>query len=149
MRNKDRFWSKVNKTETCWLWTVGCFSNGYGCWERHKFAHRVSYQDFYGVVLTSADHLHHKCHNVKCVRPDHLEKTNYHDHIDSPSGINARKTHCKNGHEFTTENTYLKFDVKRLSTTRNCRICSRAYVNQRRKQCREQQAQKQNQLQSL
>jgi len=139
MRNKDKFWSRVNKTETCWLWTGGCFSNGYGCWERHKFAHRVAYEDFYGITLSSQDHLHHQCYNVKCVRPDHLEKTNYHDHKDSPSGINARKTHCKNGHEFTKENTYLKLNMTTLLFARVCRICNRE--RQRRKPCLPQQQQ--------
>ena len=33
--------------------------------------------------------------------------------------VNANKTHCKNGHEFTPENTYLK-----ASGSRECRVCS-------------------------
>jgi hypothetical protein len=26
----DRFWSKVEKTKTCWLWTAGKDFDGYG-----------------------------------------------------------------------------------------------------------------------
>ena len=26
----ERFWIKVDKSGECWLWTGGCFTNGYG-----------------------------------------------------------------------------------------------------------------------
>jgi hypothetical protein len=35
----------------------------------------------------------------------------------NPAGMNARKTHCRNGHEFTPENT------RRWGNQRNCRTC--------------------------
>jgi hypothetical protein len=40
--------------------------------------------------------------------------------------INARKTHCKRGHEFTEENT-----VKR-NGTRSCRTCKNLFKRERR-----------------
>lgn len=37
------------------------------------------------------------------------------------AALNAAKTHCDHGHEFTEANTYLYYG------TRNCRTCRRAY----------------------
>ena len=46
----ERFWSKVNKTEACWLWT-GALSHGYGSYwvggrsGRSVRAHRLAYEE--------------------------------------------------------------------------------------------------------
>jgi hypothetical protein len=37
-----------------------------------------------------------------------------------PGAFNRNKTHCKRGHEFTEENTYVKKDG-----ARDCRACRR------------------------
>jgi hypothetical protein len=72
----ERFWSKVNKTETCWLWTAST-RNGYGVlgWTNKNgtgsYAHRLSYQAAYGPVPDGLCVLHH-CDVRRCVRPDHL-----------------------------------------------------------------------------
>jgi hypothetical protein len=74
----DRFFSKVEKTETCWNWT-GTLVQGYGCTSvngRSKRAHRVSYELLVGP-LEQATILHHKCANRKCVNPDHLQVVSY------------------------------------------------------------------------
>lgn len=70
----DRFWSKVNKTETCWLWTAST-ANGYGnihAGDRKMLSsHRVSYELHYGTIPAGMV-VDHKCHNTLCVNPDHL-----------------------------------------------------------------------------
>lgn len=71
----DRFWEKVNKTETCWLWTAST-QGGYGqighdIYLRPVRAHRVSWELHYGPIPAGLDVLH-KCDNPPCVRPDHL-----------------------------------------------------------------------------
>ena len=74
----DRFFSKVEKTETCWNWT-GTLVKGYGCTSvngRSKRSHRVSYELLVGP-LEPATILHHKCANRKCVNPDHLQVVSY------------------------------------------------------------------------
>jgi len=40
--------------------------------------------------------------------------------------FNASKTHCKNGHEFTPENTEVRVTSK--GTTRRCKVCRNAYA---------------------
>lgn len=69
-----RFWSKVNKTETCWLWT-GAGAPGYGRFKvdgRMDGTHRISLEAKLGRKLMSGMQALHTCDNPRCVRPDHL-----------------------------------------------------------------------------
>jgi len=71
----DRFWEKVNVTETCWLWIAGCDPHGYGTFSRRRseavYAHRFAYELAYGAFDESLGVLH-RYDNPPCVRPDHL-----------------------------------------------------------------------------
>ena len=76
----ERFWSKVHKTDGCWLWTGGTHPFGYGQLNNWKcrypggpilLAHRLSYEWAYGPIPDGVCVLHH-CDNPACVRPDHL-----------------------------------------------------------------------------
>lgn len=72
----QRFWPKVEKTETCWTWTANRNNKGYGLIrtngkERKQLAHRVSWVLAYGPITPGAE-VAHTCDNPSCVRPDHL-----------------------------------------------------------------------------
>ncbi len=70
----DGFWSKVERTETCWLWKAGTDSGGYGhifAFGQQEQAHRVSYAITYGEIPEGMN-VQHECDNPPCVRPDHL-----------------------------------------------------------------------------
>ncbi len=74
----DRFWRKVRKTETCWLWTGMIHrAHGYGQLSRGAaerglvYAHRASWEIHNGPVPARMCVLH-KCDVRRCVRPDHL-----------------------------------------------------------------------------
>ena len=48
-----RFWSKVEKTDTCWLWTASKNHNGYGIFDingKTQRAHRLSYELYKGKI---------------------------------------------------------------------------------------------------
>lgn len=73
----DRFWSKVEKTATCWLWTAAVDGRGYGViglggkGDGLGRAHRVSWEMANGPIPEGAI-LCHTCDVKRCVRPDHL-----------------------------------------------------------------------------
>lgn len=127
------FWRKVNKNGPipahaphlgpCWEWTGARTGNGYGKCSvadgRVRDAHVQSYVMAHGEVPPGLE-LDHLCRNKPCVNPDHLEAVTRRENLlraNGWSGVNARKTHCKNGHPFDESTTKLK------PLGRECRTC--------------------------
>lgn len=68
-----RFWSKVNKTSGCWLWTSATDHAGYGLLggrAPERAAHRLAWRIVRGDP--GDRHVLHTCDNPPCVRPRHL-----------------------------------------------------------------------------
>lgn len=127
---RERFESKVQKTNTCWLWLGTMHANGYGLFDMKvdgrwtKFwAHRVSFE-FHKRPLVTPETVDHLCNNPRCVNPAHLDAVAIGENSRrSPrtlQGRNIRKTHCSQGHPFEGKNLF--FDQGK----RRCRICVRA-----------------------
>lgn len=78
---EERFLSKVQKTNNCWLWTGAKDKAGYGHMRPDptsrnviRKAHRVSYELYKGEIDQGLV-INHLCRNRGCVNPDHLEAT--------------------------------------------------------------------------
>ena len=102
----ERFWPKVEFTDSCWLWRASLSVWGYGRFSlfhsKPVMAHRWSYEFCVGTIPPGL-RLDHLCRTPACVNPDHLEPVTNRENIlrgESGSAINARKTHCKRGHPF-------------------------------------------------
>lgn len=74
-----RFWSHVEKTKGCWLWTGAQNGVGYGTFYvkgKHLQAHRYSYE-LHGNKIPKGMYIDHVlelgCTNTHCVNPDHLQ----------------------------------------------------------------------------
>jgi len=76
VRWHKRFWSHVEKSEGCWLWTAGLNSAGYGIFNIDRFrgpqrAHRIAFELANGPIPEGLYCCHH-CDKPHCVNPEHL-----------------------------------------------------------------------------
>lgn len=73
----NRFWAKVDKSggdDSCWHWTAGKFSGGYGAFNydgKLRKAHRMAWLITNGEIPDGLL-VRHKCRG-QCVNPSHLE----------------------------------------------------------------------------
>jgi len=109
----------------CWLW-LGTMADGYGRFgaDKRKYpAHRWAYEHWIGQVPSGLVLDHFACDNPPCVNPTHVTPVTHQQNTLRSSiavtAINARKTHCVRGHEFTEANTHL------IPSGRSCRECER------------------------
>lgn len=99
-----------NVVGPCWIWQMGLSKEGYGRASHLKskglsaLTHIATYMLLKGPVPEGLE-LDHLCRVTACMNPDHLEPVTHHENI--LRGLRATKTHCKRGHEFTPENTYI------------------------------------------
>lgn len=127
---EERFWEKVivKGEDDCWEWIGAKRRKGYGAINidgKYPSSHRVSYEMQYGKIPENQviDHL---CRNPACVNPNHLEAVSQKENLARGIGIsaiNAAKTHCPKGHEYTPENTNIS-----KKNQRSCRICQLEYL---------------------
>lgn len=122
------------ENDGCWLWLGSRRSGGYAQFYPHGqhapyrsvMVHRWLYEIVNGLIpdTMTIDHL---CRVRHCVNPDHLEIVTMRENTlrgIGPTAVNAKKTHCVNGHELNDANVYL--NPRKTWTSRLCRSCMRA-----------------------
>ena len=132
----DRFNAKVNKTDTCWLWTGSTRgATHYGWFKvngKRKASHRFAYETFNGPIAEGKI-IMHTCDVPRCVNPSHLIQGTYKDNMQdciskgrfNPGG--GIKTYCKQGHPLQGNNI-----INEKNGLRKCRECH----NRRRREYR-------------
>ncbi len=143
----DRFWEKVivGMPHECWPWRAFINDFGYAQFDT-SHAHRTSWELAVGPIPDGLQ-IDHLCHNFdetcnrgvaclhrSCVNPWHLDPRTPLENTRSgrtTAALLAARTHCKNGHEFTPENTRIRKDGSRA-----CRAChaqwQREYMERKR-----------------
>jgi hypothetical protein len=122
---EERFMAKVEKTDSCWIWTAQCTPGGYGRFKiggRPLRAHRVAYELLVGPIPEGLV-LDHLCRVRHCVNPAHLEPVTQRENVlrgDAVGAVNAAKTHCPQGHPYDQLNTLME------AGSRRCLACKRS-----------------------
>lgn len=136
---KERLLARSVRDENgCLRWTGALDGKGYGriylgggkAGARITGTHQAAYREWVGPIPDGME-IDHLCKVTDCLEPTHLEAVTHRENIlrsDNFAGRFARQTHCKYGHEFTPENTYVP--LKRGG--RHCRECHRIYEAERR-----------------
>ncbi len=105
---EERFWARVNKTDSCWLWAAHINNSGYG-WTGKALAHRKAYELTNGAIPDGMD-LDHLCRVRSCCNPGHLEPVSHRKNVlrgMAPGSITFRTNICKRGHALTGANVYV------------------------------------------
>ena len=128
----QRFFGKHVNTKTgCWEWTAG--KNNKGSARSVSVAVDTSVaraSNWLSSVRYRRQRIDHLCRNRGCVNPYHMEAVTLRENVQRGiSGkFNREKTHCRNGHEYTPENTrhYTQYARGVAYPGRACRVCLRS-----------------------
>jgi hypothetical protein len=128
----QRFFDKVEKTDTCWIWKAYCCPQwGYGIfgfkgklWKAHRFSYFYHRKKHPGKMLVC-----HHCDTPACVNPEHLflgtNLDNTMDKVLKYRTHNQKKTVCSKGHRLGGDNLRIVPSDTGLLIERQCITCAR------------------------
>jgi hypothetical protein len=116
-------------TTPCWISNRAKQPNGYtkiGLCGQTLLTHRVAYEAYIGPI-PDGKQLDHLCRQRACCNPAHLEPVTCRENLlrgDTVTAAEAAATHCKRGHPFDEDNTYVRADRPGV---RGCRACRNSW----------------------
>ena len=129
-------WNRTEKEGDCLMWQGYKDKDGYGTITIKGVPHRTHRLAY---ILTHLEPLMdlwvlHTCDRPSCINPEHLyagtQIDNEQDKLRRNRNMNAQKTECKRGHEFTLENT--RIDPRGQRVCKSCdAIRTKKYREQR------------------
>lgn len=138
---EERFFAKVEKTDSCWIWKGNARGNAKFMYGKFDYmgkvfsAHRVSWEMHNGKIPKGGDYrgicVCHSCDNPLCVNPEHLflgaHKNNMRDKVLKRRN-NGFIKQCKRGHEFSVKNTW--FSKQGLRHCKECHKIRQRHYNE-------------------
>lgn len=120
--------SKRDSASGCLRWQGAKNPKGYGeitVDNRRRAVHRIAHEVWIGPIPEGfeIDHVAaNGCVHRDCIEPSHLEAVTHLENL----ARKPERTHCKNGHEYTPENTrWSAPQAGRENRSRICRACRR------------------------
>jgi hypothetical protein len=105
MKDIDKFWKYVDKTNSCWIWTRSLNHYGYGQFsigaDNVHLAHRWIYQQINNKTLPRHIKVCHSCDTPACVRPDHLFEGTHKDNMNDRDSKGRQSHNRKNNAKLT------------------------------------------------
>lgn len=118
-----RFWSCVDKTGDCWIWTGQRTRDGYGrisVNQKYVGAHRVSFELANGPIPDGL-YVLHSCDNRPCVNPAHLWLGTHQDNMRDMAEKGRGRERGKGGINAGASNPRAKITEQQVSEIRALR----------------------------
>lgn len=115
---------KLDPDTGCHVWTKANNGVGYGVFYadgKMHLAHRWRWELDNGPVPKGMVLDHFKCSNRGCANQAHVRPVSQRENLlrgEGATALNAAKTHCPQGHEYTEDNIYWHKDG-----SRDCKKC--------------------------
>ena len=112
---RNRFFSKVDKTESCWVWSSYKTKEGYGriqAFGKPMYSHRISWLIHFGKIPNGKE-VCHRCDNPSCVNPKHLFIGTHKDNMQDMFKKGRRKENQRRGERHWKSNLKEK-DILRI-----------------------------------
>lgn len=126
----DRFWSKVDKSGSCWLWTANKVGGNHSRIPYGQFtlagpdgrriavyAHRYAWGLTHGPIPAGLQVLHVHCDNPLCIRPDHLALGTQADNLADASSKNRLNIPRPKNRKLTDEQVRQMFVMRAAGHT--------------------------------
>lgn len=123
--NVERFWVKVDRSESCWMWTAATNAYGYGYFRTPagtRVAHRIAYELLVGPIPDGLQ-LDHLCRSRRCVNPQHLDPVTQAENLRRglQGALRQPSAKCPKDHDYGDGTQKTATGRRRL-----CRTCRRA-----------------------